>query len=90
MSFRTLLPLVAVVLGSSAFACSSESSTGTNPSGTPDGAGTCTESAECGDGKVCDAATKLCVAPSGTEIGSGDGSPASVTFTEIYTATKKA
>jgi hypothetical protein len=70
MLLRTTLPLFVIALGAAAFACSSENTAKVPPGGE-------------GDGGTCGAAT--CPA-AGTEIGTGDGSPSSVTFTEIYTA----
>lgn len=73
-----------------AAACSSSDTTtpdGTTPTGTSGGVGSkCTTNDQCTAGKeTCDTATGACVAiAGGTEIGSGDGSPASVTLTEIY------
>jgi hypothetical protein len=76
-----------VVAGcSSATTSVSDDSTGGTP-GTP-AATACTTDAQCARTAatpVCDVAAKACVAlPPGHEIGFRDGSPTSVTFTEIY------
>jgi hypothetical protein len=76
----------ALGLLSSSFACGSEPFV-------PQGGGqntalTCTDNTQCTAGKeTCNVARKTCekIAP-GVELGTGDGSPASVTFTEVYTA----
>jgi outer membrane protein assembly factor BamB len=87
MSSRSL-PSIFVLLSSACLACSNETTT--------DGAAAspeCADGAGCaGAGKqTCDVTKGSCVAiPPGTEIGKGDGSPASVTLTEIYTASKAA
>ncbi len=84
---RTSLPLVGLFLGAAFLACTTETKTET-PAGNASGAGTsCTSNEQCTDGKTCDTAQGVCVAPSGgTEIGSGDGTPGSVVLTSIYTA----
>lgn len=80
-----------VVLGSVALlaACSSAVVELTPGEGGPTGtAQACTGDAECSataSTPLCDTATKACVPlPAGHEIGYRDGSPTSVTFTEIY------
>lgn len=90
MSVRASLPLLAVL--ASTFACTTE----TVQTGGPlsQEATQCSSDAQCVAGKqTCDVKAHKCVAvttPGGTEIGSGDGSPTSVTFTAIYAASKKA
>jgi hypothetical protein len=90
MSLKATLPLIGLVLGTAVFACSTETKTNT-PGGTG-AAAKCTSNEQCTGGKTCDTAQGVCVeaaAANGGEIGTGDGSPTSVTFTEIYTAKKK-
>ena len=88
MSFRTTLPLFGILVGITTFACSEEkTTTGDNTqTGT-----TCTSNAQCATGtETCDTTVGKCVALSGgAEIGTGDGSPTSVTFTEIYGGGKR-
>lgn len=91
MSFRTTLPLFGFLVGLSAFACTTVTTTSQpDPDGTGTGAA-CTSNDQCAAGtETCDTASGKCVAGAlGTEIGSGDGSPTSVTFTEIYSAKKR-
>lgn len=91
MSFRTTLPLFGFLVGLTAFACSTETTTPSSD-GTGTGTGTaCTANDQCAAGtETCDTAAGKCVAlPPGIEIGSGDGSPSSVTFTEIYSGKKR-
>lgn len=93
MSFRTTLPLFSILVGLSVFACSEEKTTPGGTSGQPETSTACTSNDQCAAGKeTCDTAAGKCVALSsvGTEIGTGDGSPTSVTFTEIYGKAKKA
>lgn len=93
MPFRTTLPLLGFLVALSAFACSTET---TSPSSGTSGVGTegaaCTTNDQCTAGKeTCDTTIGKCVAATnGIEIGSGDGSATSVTFTEIYSASKRA
>jgi len=88
MLFRTTLSFFGFVIGLSAFACSSESTT--QNGGTPSGGAACTSNDQCAAGtETCDTTAGKCVAATnGTEIGSGDGSPSSVTFVELYKAKK--
>ena len=82
-----LPPLHIVVLALVGSACSAASTTSSEP-GAPVAAPKCKADTECAGSTgapVCDAPTGACVAlPAGSEIGRGDGSPASVTFTELY------
>jgi hypothetical protein len=81
-----------VGLAAAALACGADSVAKNGGNAGGPGGGACTSNAQCSAGKqTCDTAKGICVdAPTGTEIGSGDGSAASVTFTEIYTASKSA
>ena len=94
MSFRTTLPLFGFVFGLAAFACSSSDSTSTvgGSSGAPNGEGAaCSSNDQCTGTERCDTTAGKCVAvEAGAEIGSGDGTPASVTFTEISVGATKA
>ncbi|MBX3206107.1 MAG: hypothetical protein KF764_13630 [Labilithrix sp.] len=95
MSFRTTLPLFGFLLGLTAFACVGDEPSPSNNDPTGNGTGTgaaCTTNDQCAAGtETCDTASGKCVAgAAGAEIGTGDGSPASVTFTEIYSASKRA
>lgn len=82
MSFRTTLPLLSVLVGLSAFACTNKKVVLRDADASEqEAAGT----------EACDTAVAPCVAAStGAELGSGDGSPESVTFTEIYGDAKEA
>lgn len=68
-------------------ACSSTTETKSTPGGAP-AAKPCTTNAECAADPatpICDVPKQTCAPrPPGSEIGSGDGSAASVTFTEIH------
>jgi len=90
MSFRTTLPLFSILVGLSAFACSEETTTPGGASGQPSTT-TCTSNDQCAAGtETCDTTAGKCVPLSGgSEIGTGDGSPASVTFTEIFDGATK-
>jgi len=94
---RSMRSLVrSVVLGSVAVlaACSSESVVVAPGAGTPGTGPTCSGDTECSataSTPLCDTAAKACVPlPAGHEIGYRDGSPTSVTFTEIYAASATA
>ena len=81
---KTALPLPLLGLLGLLAACSS-ASTGAATPGEP---AKCKADTECSGTPAtpsCDVATGACVVPPvGTEIGKGDGTPASVTFTELY------
>jgi hypothetical protein len=81
MVTRTSLVLLAFA-ASAALAAGCSSST----TGEPAAKAGCNEDTECsGDAPVCDRASGLCVATIlGGELGNGDGSSSSVTFTEVY------
>lgn len=73
-----------------ALACTNTPTKSDDPNDPGAGATTCTEDAECGEGERCNVPTGECVAyTGGSEIGTGDGSPESVTFTVMYTASPK-
>jgi hypothetical protein len=82
-------PLLSLLALSSSFwlACS-ETTTTTNDTQTGTRPTKCVDDTQCAAGKEkCDRGMGTCVAlPPGIELGTGDGSPSSVVFTEIYKA----
>lgn len=89
MSLRTSLFALPLVLGALG-ACSESSTTTPGGSSGTASAGKCTSNDQCTGAQTCDTAKGVCVdSPLGSEIGTGDGSPTSVTFTEIYKAKDK-
>ncbi len=91
MSFRTTLPLFGFVVGLTAFACGSESPAQSGSKASSGSGAACTSNDQCAAAKeTCDLTAKKCVAfTNGAELGTGDGSPTSVTFTEVYGAATK-
>lgn len=86
---RSSLVGAAILAGcSSASTSVNDGSSGATPDGGAPAGPTCTTDAECAataDTPFCDLTAKACTAPpAGTEIGRGDGSATSVTFTDIY------
>lgn len=95
MRLRSTLFLVGFLASAAAatIACGS-STNGASPAGagSQDGGTPCTENAQCAAAtETCDLAKSTCVTkPMGLELGTGDGTPESVTLTEITKATKAA
>lgn len=82
---------VTLVLLSLGLVTAAGCSSTTETRGGQGGPAACTTDAQCVVGKeVCDPKSSVCSPiPQGVEIGKGDGSPTSVTLTEIYTAPSK-